>query len=188
MGKLLTFLLVGGFRAGFCNLTASPLGAKIPLMFSRIPFPMTHMLSQSFCRTVTRPCHFPGWLDRRATDTHTPGGLIAGLSCLPRPTDRRQIFLEVVGRASCSHRHQDTPSFPVLRVPASCGCGSSGFGSADRQQPCRGCRARADLRHLALLAGVSTVPPTTPSLFAPGLRPSRTKTVSAQARTLRLSS
>ncbi len=162
-------------------------GKDSPYVLTK-PFPMAHMLTQSLCGAITHPCRFSGCLDRRAADANTPSGLIAGLSCLPRPTDRRQIFLEVVGRASCSHRHQDTPSFPVLRVPASCGCGSSGFGSADRQQPCRGCRARADLRHLALLAGVSTVPPTTPSLFAPGLRPSRTKTVSAQARTLRLSS
>lgn len=151
-------------------------------------FLMAHMLTPLLCRAITRPCRFPSWLDRRSADANTPGSLVAGLTCLPRMTVRRQIFLDVGGRASRRHRHQDTPSFRILRYPASGGYGFSGSGSADRKPSGLGCSGRVDLKHPALLAGVSTDPLTTPSLFATGLRPSRTKTVSTRARTLRLSS
>lgn len=111
---------------------------------------------------------------------------IAGSTRLSRPVDRWQVFFDAYQSAAPRTRTPDTRSFRSLRDPARGACGFQ--GRADRERRRHGCRARVDQAQRALPACVSTDPLTTPPLFATGLRPSRTKTVSTQARTLRLSS
>lgn len=149
---------------------------------------MAHMLTASSVRPKTHPCRLVGHSQPRDAGVAVPLLPAAGPSRPVRPRGRRQVFLDAGTCAPGRRDLQASRSFRVLRHPASGGCGFSGCGSADRKPSSLGCSARVDLKHPALLAGVSTDPLTTPSLFATGLRPSRTKTVSTQARTLRLSS
>lgn len=111
--------------------------------------------------------------------------LIAGSARPSRPADRWQVFLDADQSAAPRPRTPDTRSFRSPRAPAPGACGFQGPVAADRGRQRHGCRARVDQALRALPACVSTDPLTTPPLFATGLRPSRTKTASTQARTLR---